>query len=76
MEGMCGWLDSGASFIFTSGDSNGSILRSGDALVGICMPSALIVGPDSGVVGDCCGVDKATDCAWDFSEVGVAIVRF
>jgi hypothetical protein len=59
MEGMRGWVDSGASFIATSGDPRDSDLPSGDGLVGVWAPSALVVGPEPGVVGDFCVEDTA-----------------
>ena len=58
---LCEWFDSGASFIAISGDPTASDFPSGDALDGVCIPSALIAGPESGVVGDCWFVAKATD---------------
>lgn len=76
MEGMRGWVDSGASFIDTSGDPRDSDLASGDGLVGVSTPSALATGPAPGVEGDFCveGMALARVGDWIFSEVGVAIV--
>ena len=54
IEEIRGWVDSGASFIATSGEPKDSDLPSGDGLVGVWAPSAPAAGPGPGVEGDFC----------------------
>lgn len=61
MEEAGGWVDSGASFIATSGGSRDSDLPSRDCLVGVWTPSALAVGPVPEVDGDFCVEGTALD---------------